>query len=283
MTTRHMIIKELLEQLYSGTSPYSSADASWVDEGYPHTNIVPELLETMFEMMEPSYIVEFGSMLGGSAIKMADVIEKKGLKAEVVCIDPFVGDINMWDWEKDAEWKFLRLTDGVPTIYKRFLANCQQHGHEHRILPINTTTMIGAGLLHRLAEQRRIHGMPNYVYLDSAHLPEETFMELKASWALLPDGGVLFGDDWSWPAVRTDVERFSQAVGSEIDLGKLKSLSAKLGAEIQGGRILLYKGQWVLIKRLQCSPTGKGLAKAGRPAISLRKRIKNWLLGRRQA
>lgn len=139
--------------------------------------------------------------------------------------------------------------------------------------------MIGAGLLHRLAEQGRIHGLPNYVYLDSAHLPEETFMELKASWALLPDGGVLFGDDWSWPAVRTDVERFSTLVGSEIDLGRLKILSVKLGAETQGGRILVYKGQWVLIKRLQFAPTSKRLAKTV-ATVSLRKRIKNWLLGR---
>jgi hypothetical protein len=243
-----MIIKELLETLYSGTSPYRSSDASWVDEGYPHTNIVPELLVALFEFIPPIYVVEFGSMLGGSAIKMADVIRSMGLPAEIICIDPFVGDINMWDWEKDAEWKFLRLTDGVPTIYKRFLANCQGHGHEQRILPINTTTMIGAGLLHRLAEQGRIHGMPNYVYLDSAHLPEETFMELKASWALLPEGGVLFGDDWSWPAVRADVERFSDFVGPEIDQARLSSLSAKLGAEVQDRKILLYKGQWVLIK-----------------------------------
>jgi hypothetical protein len=277
-----MIIKELLETIYSGVSPYSSTDASWVDEGYPHTNIVPELIEKMFEMIPPRYIVEFGSMLGGSAIKMADVIEKKGLEAEIICVDPFVGDINMWDWEKNAEWKFLRLTNGVPTIYKRFLANCRRRGHEHRILPINTTTMIGAGLLHRLAAQGRIHDMPNYIYLDSAHLPEETFMELKASWALLPDGGVLFGDDWSWPAVRTDVERFSQTLGSEIDSDRLKILSVKLGSEIQGGRILLYKGQWVLIKQLQCSSANKWLAKTV-ATVSLRKRIKNWLLGRRQA
>ena len=77
-----MIIKELLETVYSGVSPYSSTNASWVDEGYPHTNIVPELIEKMFEMIPPRYIVEFGSMPGGSANKMADIIEKKGLEAE---------------------------------------------------------------------------------------------------------------------------------------------------------------------------------------------------------
>jgi hypothetical protein len=254
-----MIIKELLETIYSGTSPYNSSDSSWIDDGYPHTNIVPELLEAMFDLIPPVYIVEFGSMLGGSAIKIADVIRRRGLSAEIVCIDPFVGDINMWDWEKDAKWKFLRLTDGVPTIYKRFLANCQQHGHERRILPINTTTMIGAGLLHRLVQQGRIHGMPNYVYLDSAHLPEETFMELKASWGLLPEGGVLFGDDWSWPAVRADVERFCSYVGDEIDQTRLAALSEKLGAEVLGGKVLLYKGQWVLIKGPRSKATLPGL------------------------
>ena len=116
-----MIIKELLETLYSGTSPYRSSDASWVDDGYPHTNIVPELLEVIFEFIPPVYVVEFGSMLGGSAIKMADVIRNMGLPAEIVCVDPFVGDINMWDWEKDAKWKFLRVS--VPSRDRRSLAS----------------------------------------------------------------------------------------------------------------------------------------------------------------
>ena len=107
-----MIIKELLETLYSGTSPYRSSDASWVDDGYPHTNIVPELLEAMFEFIPPVYVVEFGSMLGGSAIKMAEVIRNMGLPTEIVCFDPFVGDINMWDWEKTLSGS----SSGLPTV-----------------------------------------------------------------------------------------------------------------------------------------------------------------------
>ena len=46
--------------------------------------------------------------------------------------------------------KFLRLENGIPTIYKRFLANCKYNGYENKILPINATTSVGIKLLQRL-------------------------------------------------------------------------------------------------------------------------------------
>jgi hypothetical protein len=45
--------------------------------------------------------------------------------------------------------RFLRLENGIPTIYKRFLANCKYSGFENVILPINTTTSVGIKLLQR--------------------------------------------------------------------------------------------------------------------------------------
>jgi cephalosporin hydroxylase len=211
-----MIIQQLLTNLYSDNSPYSSCEEKYIDNGYPHTNILYDLLQILFTNIEPNYIVECGSMLGGSAIRMAITLKNNNKTTQIICIDPFTGDVNMWDWEKENQcngnWKFLRLENGIPTIYKRFLANCKYNGFENKILPINATTSVGIKLLQRLFRQNRINELPNYIYLDSAHEKDETFIELKLCWNCLINNSVLFGDDWAWEAVKEDVLLFSNII-----------------------------------------------------------------------
>lgn len=251
-----MIIEELLANLYDSQSPYDSVDRSYVDDGYPHTNIVPELLRSLFFESEPRFILECGSMLGGSAVIMASLIKELNLNANVVCIDPFTGSVDMWFYEQPGSpkqckevrpgWKFLGLENGVPTIYKRFLANVYDSGHSDVILPINCTTIVGVRLLEKLFRQGRISSLPDFIYLDSAHEPDETLSELRVCWSILNDG-VLFGDDWNWASVRNDVIDFASECEINGDrMNKMKSLLP--GSEIVDGKILLSDGQWVLFK-----------------------------------
>lgn len=250
-----MIIKQLLDTLYSNNSPYLSSNESYVDHGYPHTNILYDLLQILFSNIPPDYIVECGSMLGGSAIRMAETLKINDRDTEIVCIDPFTGDVNMWDWEKNGGtgnggWRFLRLENGIPTIYKRFLANCKYAGFENKILPINATTSVGIKLLQRLFSQNRINELPNYIYLDSAHEKDETFIELSLCWNCLVSDSILFGDDWNWDAVRGDVIKFASTVLDGTNYENLHKIHALLsGSEIINNNILLYNGQWVLFKK----------------------------------
>ena len=249
-----MIIQELLDTLYSNNSPYLSCEEKYIDNGYPHTNILYDLLQILFTNIEPTYIVECGSMLGGSAIKMAETLKNNNKTTEIICIDPFTGDVNMWDWEKnggtgDSGWRFLRLENGIPTIYKRFLANCKYTGFEDKILPINATTSVGIKLLQRLFIQKRISLLPNYIYLDSAHEKDETFLELSLCWNCLIDNSILFGDDWGWDAVREDVIRFSNTIKHTTNYNNLNKIHTLMnGSQIFNSNILLYNGQWVLFK-----------------------------------
>jgi hypothetical protein len=244
------IVQEILETLYSNMSPYLSCDEKYIDNGYPHTNILNDLLQVLFITIKPTYIVECGSMLGGSAIKMAQVLKNNGNNSEIICIDPFTGDVNMWDWERSADWKFLRLENGLPTIYKRFLANCRSNGFENTILPINTTTSVGIKLLQRLREQNRITALPNYIYLDSAHEKDETFIELSLCWNCLINNSILFGDDWGWGSVRDDVIKFSNTVKDNTDYDSLHKIHSMItNSHIINDNILLYNGQWILFKK----------------------------------
>lgn len=247
-----MINQQLLAALYGEQSPYDSCDLSCVDNGYPHTNLCDDLVRTLFRQVAPSFVLECGSMLGGSAMRMAFLIKEQLSPANIVCVDPFTGDVNMWAWEQDlarqGEWRFLGLKNGRPTIYDRFLANCKSQGHDDIILPINTTSTVGMKLLKRLYDNKRITSLPNYLYLDSAHEPHETLLELYLGWNLLQEGGILFGDDWSWESVRNDVLRFAKDPEVHVDNVFLQKMASMLPSAIVHENILLYRGQWVMRK-----------------------------------
>lgn len=248
-STHDGILAELLAELYCGESPYLSANPAYVDGGYPHTNLSDSLIEIVLDVIGPRVWLEIGSMLGGSAIRTANVIKKRSLATDVICIDPFTGSADMWEWERPAaaarQWRFLRIEHGRLTVYERFLANVRAADHHDIILPITTTSIVGLALLRRLFDQRRITLLPEVIYLDSAHEPGETLLELQQSWSLL-NSGILMGDDWDWEAVRTDVITFAKT--ARINTTLARQLASREPHFVNRDGILLYRGQWILAK-----------------------------------
>jgi tetratricopeptide (TPR) repeat protein/predicted O-methyltransferase YrrM len=244
------VIGQLCAELYGGDSPLAHADLQYVDDGYPHTSLRPELIESILDAVRPRFWLELGSILGGSAIRTATIIKAQMAPTEIVCIDTFTGDVNMWACEQPkkqaGEWQFLRLERGRPTIYERFLANVTAAGHEDIILPIAATSIVGTRLLRRLADEQRLAALPDVIYLDSAHEPDETFLELRNCWDLLQPGGVLVGDDWDQDAVRNDVLRFVETVRLNADARQ--RLTERHPRFVQHEGVLLDRGQWVLMK-----------------------------------
>jgi Methyltransferase domain len=244
------IIYELRLELYSGDNPFLCAQMKYMDSGYTHTNIAPELIDSTLLIIRPAFWLEIGSMLGGSAIRTAEAVNRASIPMQIVCIDPFCGDVNMWAWERPLAagnaWRFLRVEDCRPTIYERFLANVLFQGHHDIILPIMTTSSVGLKLLSRLMQEQRLSVLPEVIYLDAAHEVDETFLEVRSSWALLPAGGVLLGDDWDWPAVRGDVLKFAEQITPNLAL--LDRFGAAHPDATRDGNVFLFRGQWLLAK-----------------------------------
>ena len=244
------VIDELRLELCNGDNPFLCAQLKYMDFGYPHTNIVPELIDSTLRIIHPAFWLEIGSMLGGSAIKTAEAVKRASMPTQIVCIDPFCGDVNMWAWERPltarSAWRFLRVEDCRPTIYERFLANILCRGHHDIILPIMTTSSVGLKLLPRLCQEQRLTVLPQVIYLDAAHEVNETFLEIRSSWALLPSGGALLGDDWDWPAVRGDVLKFAAQITPNQAL--LDQFAAAHPDATREGNVFLYRGQWLLAK-----------------------------------
>lgn len=240
----------LLEQLLCNQSPYIYKQKNViVDKGYPHTNIKEDFILAILNTIRPKFWLEIGSMIGGSAIKVGNIIKDKKLPTEIVCIDPFTGDVNMWDWERELnlknQWKFLNIHNGQPTIYERFLDNVKFSNKDDIILPLRMTSIVGMKLLARLYIQGRLNILPQVIYLDSAHEPQETFLELGVAWSILESKGILCGDDWEWDSVRNDVEKFSQMI--ETDSQKEDYFYSN-GFK-KHNNILLKDGQWLICKK----------------------------------
>lgn len=255
--TDAVINKQLISSIFKNSDPFSAPLTVRPDWTYPHTNWRAEFFELCWtEYVEPNlgsleFYLEIGSFKAGSIVRLAEHLKKKHLesgewkKTSLVCMDPFTGDVNMWDWNngQKRDHDFLATSSsGRPQIFETFMANVVDKGHQDMILPVVVGGLVGMKLLGRLFEDGRITKMPDVIYLDSAHEKDETYLELKQAWIILRDCGMLMGDDWSWRAVRDDVSKFAMELA-------LPELALHPGtSQPVPGVVLGPNGQWSIIK-----------------------------------
>lgn len=212
--------------------PYNAEDNVWhhfpnpynmtTSFAFPFSNLLENDLLRVFEKLgrPPLFMVEVGSFHGHSAVKTAKLLDKLGLDhTPLLCVDPWAGDLGELLYRDDWESKIVpgEITDGRSTSYFQFMLNIKSQielgeiGHRH-VIPLAVTSLVGARYLTALKLR------PDIVYLDSAHEMDETFTEVSLYYNLLADGGILFGDDFLWYSVSTDVKRFAERYGLELTL-----------------------------------------------------------------
>ena len=191
-----MIIRQLRDELLNGEDPYEATrilrGSPVLDRDYPHTFLPKELIRACLLVTRTSFWLEIGSMVGGSAIRTVEVADEEGFGTEVVCIDPFCADRGAWlasGRRKPGEWDCLKIADGAPTIRERFVANVIAVGMSDRILPFPVTSTVGIAVLEGLLAEDRLSEPPGVIYLDASHDEEETLLEMRRAWRLLPPGG----------------------------------------------------------------------------------------------
>ncbi len=184
--------------------PYADFDPSvWPDDASGWGSDSPAFGE-LVEELRPQRIIEVGTWKGGSALTLAGHFERLGLDAEIVCVDTWLGALEMWqNLDDPTRHGSLNLRHGYPTLYYTFLANVARAGHQARITPFPVPSITAA-------QWCAIHGVKSdLIYIDGSHEEEDVYADLVAWWDLVRPGGVLFGDDWSWDGVRLAVERFA--------------------------------------------------------------------------
>lgn len=144
------------------------------------------------ERLSLTFYLEAGSFKGGSIIRAVHTVLNsphaegdRGKDISFVAMDPWIGDVNMWAWNLKAfkhghDFLAQREDTGQPGIYEVFRANVIADATAGpRVLPIQTTALIGMKTLVRLLREKRITTLPQAIYLDSAHEKDETYIEVK--------------------------------------------------------------------------------------------------------
>jgi len=157
----------------------------------------------------PRFVVEVGSFTGRSTTVLGHFLranfEPSARHPEpppLLCIDTWLGDLGMTIGAYLGE--LIDKRHGQPTLYHQWLVNVIAANLTEGVLPLVTTSFLGARILDSL----RLHA--DVIYLDSAHEQRETFFEIAAYWAQLAPGGLLLGDDLNWAAVMHDAQLFAR-------------------------------------------------------------------------
>lgn len=191
--------------------PYTGFDwEQWPDDKAGWGSESPAFGE-LVEEIRPSRIIEVGTWKGGSALTLAEHVERLGLDTEIICVDTWLGALEMWtDLEDPERHGSLGLKHGYPTLYFQFLANVCRASRQERITPFPVPSVTASQWFALKDIQADI------IYIDGSHEEEDVFQDLVSYWDLVRTGGVLFGDDWSWDGVRLAVERFAGENGLTI-------------------------------------------------------------------
>lgn len=260
MTNSIRLLKLLLVK---GADPFDYIDnREWLDDDFPFTNLQPSIVGLILRIQESiqqkpvEFYLELGTMFGGSL----EIAHLSNPNITMLAIDTFLGDVNMWIWESRQrrpenlmEYDFLDLHGGQPRVYERFLYTVKKRGFNHRVVPFRTTTIVGMKVLLRLFEEGHLRQRPEVIYLDSAHEQVETLLEIQEAWCLLPESGILFGDDWTWNSVQSDILKFSKKLKKTDDsvslANKIVDPLGNVDIQIYDRRVVVFDDQtWLLIK-----------------------------------
>lgn len=176
----------------------------------PHIDF--QTLSKLTEILPPAGTkpigIEVGSFVGGSAILLGNFL--KSHNGNLICIDTWCGDINMWLLDKFKD--IMGKNDADPKLFHHFMNNIITRNLDDTIIPLRLSSIVGARLLKVLNYEI------DFCYLDSAHEMGETFFELSLYYDLLKEGGILFGDDYkNFPAVKHDVDLFCNVYNHNLE------------------------------------------------------------------
>ena len=163
------------------------------------------LFKTLIDETQPKRIIEVGSWKGASAIHMASLT--KDLGTCIYCVDTWMGGVDHMIANEQGfmpENNHIQRNDGYPNIYHQFMFNVKQSGFGDRIFPIPQTSTNAARYLSTkclLAE---------LIYIDGSHELEDVLMDIIMYSRLLTKGGVIFGDDYSFPGVAEAVKQYAK-------------------------------------------------------------------------
>jgi hypothetical protein len=185
--------------------PYQDFDPTiWPDDASGWGSDSPAFAE-LIGKIQPRRVIEVGTWKGGSALTIARELGKQALDAEILCVDTWLGALEMWlDLDDPTRHGALDLRHGFPNLFYRFLGNVVRANEQARITPFPVPSLTAA----QWCALRGVEA--DLIYIDASHEEDDVYQDLVAWWEQVRPAGILFGDDWSWDGVRLAVQRFAR-------------------------------------------------------------------------
>lgn len=176
-----------------------------------------KLLEDAIKLRRPSVIIEIGSYLGASAIHMAEVAKAEGIDTTIICIDTWLGDqVMLID---PASRNGLSIRNGMPQIYRQFLANICYKEFQNVVVPFPCESRAALRILNGLGIRS------NLIYVDGSHDYMDAFSDLVLSREIFDKPGTIVCDDF-------DQKPVEEAVKGFVETDETKPRDVILGTQI---------------------------------------------------
>lgn len=203
-------LKKLDEALTLGdTKYYEGFDTTlYKDSLEPGSVPADGLYEYWIQTYKPNVVIEVGSFLGYSAIKMAKEVKRLGLPTKIICVDTWLGSPEHYRMYKSKEDVRIGYKNGYPTLYYKFISSVIQNDVQDVIIPFPYPSSIAYKILDKVFNEIDIK--PDFIFLDGSHEEHDVHMDLYYYYQLLKDGGSIWGDDYEWEGVYKALNRFSQ-------------------------------------------------------------------------
>lgn len=183
------------------------------------------VFEQLVTERRPRRIAEVGSLFGGSAIHMGQLLKTHGVDAEITCVDTFLGSRETFFEFRKGRAKMLAA--GRYHFFDEFLGNVQEAGLSQMVNPFVQTSTNAARIFAELGARFDL------IYLDASHEYSDVLQDLRLWYPLLDAGGVLVGDDFEdpWFGIIRAAMEFADEIGRPLTLAKAFASSPTGGRE----------------------------------------------------
>jgi hypothetical protein len=192
----------LIERIFNGTSPFKdfppphAADKIYRSKKVKGWGSNDAVFENLIRKVKPEIIVEVGTFLGASALHMAELTQRLGLKTQIYCIDDFRG----WAGFRE-QFKNIDILNGDVLLYYQFLQNVVTFNQTGSVLPL---PFASEQALIKLCEW----GVrADLVEIDASHEFLSVWADINRGFQILRPGGVIFGHDYFFPGDNRGVKR----------------------------------------------------------------------------
>lgn len=196
----------------------------------------------------PFNILEIGSWAGGSAITWADAIKRfNGGKGFVVCVDlwkPFFEPSDYSEFDDKSIYHDMADALSDDKIYNLFSHNIKASKYDDIIIPCRGKSV---DILPLFCE-----GKFDLVFIDGDHTYKNVAKDLSVSARLVPEGGILCGDDLELQVLQID--KIHAKINSNMDFildpqtNKQYHPGVALAVGEFFGEVSVWEGFWAMRK-----------------------------------